>query len=159
MKTTEVNESIIGKRCKSIFTGLMVTGTIEEVRTSEHTAEVRVRYDEPHTWGNNTYESDWSFGRLCDEFGSLRHLEIIDDGYETVKVTFEKPIKEISRMFTSDYKTWGVVNLKEWCNGYESTRCTQIDEHTVIITSEYNMEHVKEWLLKNVPVKEIETLI
>ncbi|WP_456360187.1 DUF7258 domain-containing protein, partial [Macellibacteroides fermentans] len=27
MKTTEVNESIIGKRCKCIFTGLMVTGT------------------------------------------------------------------------------------------------------------------------------------
>ena len=32
MKTTEVNESIIGKRCKCIFTGLMVTGTIEEIK-------------------------------------------------------------------------------------------------------------------------------
>jgi hypothetical protein len=32
MKTTEVNESIIGKRCKCIFTGLMVTGTMEEIK-------------------------------------------------------------------------------------------------------------------------------
>lgn len=159
MKTTEVNESIIGKRCKSIFTGLMVTGTIEEVRVSEHTVEVRVRYDEPQIWGDCTYESDWSFGRLCDEFGSLRHLEIIDEGYETFKVSFEKSIKEVSRMFTSDYATWGVVNLKEWCEGYESSRFTQIDSHTAIITSEYNMEYVREWLQKNTPVKEIKTLI
>ena len=159
MKTAEVNESIIGKRCKSIFTGLMVTGTIEEVRVSEHTAEVRVRYDEPHTWGNNTYESDWSFGRLCDEFGSLRHLEIIDEGYETIKVTFEKSIKEINRMFTDDYATWGVVNLKEWVDSYETSRFTQTGEHTAIITSETNMEYVREWLQKNTEVKEIETLI
>ena len=159
MKTTEVNESIIGKRCKSIFTGLMVTGTIEEVRISEHTAEVRVRYDEPHVWGNSTYESDWSFGRLSDEFGSLRHLEIIDNQHETIKVTFEQSIKEINKMFTGDYETWGVVDLKEWCDGYETSRCTQIGEHTAIITSESNMEYLREWLTKNTPVKEIEVLI
>jgi len=159
MKTTEVNESIIGKRCKSIFTGLMVTGTIEEIKISEHTAEVKVRFDEPHTWGNSTYQSDWSFGRLADEFGSLRHLEIIDDMYETVKVTFEQSIKEINKMFTSDYKTWGVANLKEWVDGYESSRCSQIGEYTAIITSEYNIEYIREWLLKNTPVKEIETII
>jgi len=159
MKTTEVNDSLIGKRCKSIFTGLMVTGTIEEIKISEHTAEVRVRYDEPHTWGNNTYESDWSFGRLVDEFGSLRHLEIIDDMYNTIKVTFSQPIREINRMFTSDYKTWGVVNLKEWIDNYESSRLTQIDEYSVIITSEYNMDYVKEWLEKNTPIIAIETMI
>ena len=42
MKATEVSEEIIGKRCKCVFTGLMVTGTIEEVKISEHTAEVNV---------------------------------------------------------------------------------------------------------------------
>lgn len=159
MKTTEVNDNIIGKRCKSIFTGLMVTGVIEAINITKHTAEVKVRFDEPHQWGNDTYEYDWSHARLHDEFGSLRHLDIIDDQYETIKVTFEQSIKGINRMFTSDYKTWGVVNLKEWCDTYESTRLTQIDEYTAIITSEYNMEYVREWLLKNTPVKEIESII
>ena len=88
MKTTEVNESIIGKRCKCIFTGLMVTGTIEEIKIGKHTAEVKVRYDEPHQWGNLEYEYGWAFGRVHDEFGSLRHLEIIDDQYQAIKVTF-----------------------------------------------------------------------
>ena len=159
MNTTEVNDSIIGKRCKSTFTGLMVTGTIEEVKIGEHTAEVRVRYDEPHTWGNNTYESDWSFGRLSDEFGSLRHLEVIDDQYKTIKVTFSEPIKEINRMFTNDYKAWQTVNLKEWIDNYKSSRFTQIDEFTAIITSEYSMNCVTEWLTESTPIKAIETII
>lgn len=30
MKTTEVNKELIGKRCECIFTGLMVTGVIED---------------------------------------------------------------------------------------------------------------------------------
>ena len=30
MKTTEVNKKIIGRRCKCIFTGLLVTGVIED---------------------------------------------------------------------------------------------------------------------------------
>ena len=79
MKTTEVNESIIGKRCKCIFTGLMVTGIIEDINITRHTAEVKVRFDEPHQWGNYLYEYDWSFARLHDEFGSLQYLEIIDN--------------------------------------------------------------------------------
>ena len=159
MKTTEVNESIIGKRCKSIFTGLMVTGTIEEIKTTKHTSEVKVHFDEPHQWGNYIYECDWSHARLHDEFGSLQHLEIIDDKYQTVKVTFEQSIKEINRMFTSNYSTWQVVNLKEWIDSYESSRFIQIDEFSAIITSEYNMEFVREWLTKNTPIKAIETII
>ena len=46
MKAKDVSEELIGKRCKCIFTGLMVTGTIEEIKVGEHTAEVRVRYDD-----------------------------------------------------------------------------------------------------------------
>lgn len=159
MKTTEVNDSIIGKRCKSIFTGLMVTGTIEAINITKYTAEVKVRFDEPHRWGDDTFEYDWSHARLHDEFGSLHHLEIIDDQYQTIKVTFSETIKKINRMFTGDYKTWEVVNLKEWVDNYESSRFTQIDERTAIITSEYNMEHIKDWLFKNVPITAIETII
>ena len=159
MKTSEVNDSIIGKRCKCIFTGLMVTGVIESVNVNKYSAEVRVRFDEPHTWGNEIYEYDWAHARLHDEFGSLQYLKIIDYQYQTIKATFEKSIREISRMFTRDYATWQTVNLKEWIDNYESSRFTQIDEHTAIITSEYNMDYLKEWLLKNTPVKVIETII
>ncbi|NDV56783.1 hypothetical protein [Bacteroides sp. 519] len=159
MKTNEVNDSIIGKRCKSVFTGLMVAGTIEAINITEYSAEVKVRFDELHNWGNDIYEYDWSYARLADEFGSLHHLQIIDDKYKAIKVTFSQSIKEISRMFTSDYTNWQTVNLKEWIDNYESSRFTPIDERRAIITSEYNMEHIKEWLSKNTPVKAIETLI
>lgn len=39
MKTTEVNKKIIGKRCKCIFTGLLVTGIIEAVEENEHSVQ------------------------------------------------------------------------------------------------------------------------
>ena len=48
MKTTEVNKELIGKRCECIFTGLMVTGVIEDTEENEHTIEVKVRFDHPH---------------------------------------------------------------------------------------------------------------
>jgi len=158
MKTTEVNDSLIGKRCKCIFTGLMVTGVIEETGLNKYTAEVKVRFDEPHQWGDEMFEYDFSSARLCDEFGSLHHMEIIDDKYQTIKVTFSQTIQEINRLFTSDYKTWQTVNLKEWIDNYESSRFSQIDEYNAIITSEYNMEHITEWLAKNTPMRIIDYL-
>lgn len=155
MKASEVNEKLIGKRCKCVFTGLMVTGTIEKIKIGEHTAEVNVRYDTPHQWGNQSYETGWAFARLHDDFGSLRHLEIIDDNYQTLWVRFTKSISEIDEMFTHDYKNWGVVNLKEWIDNYESSRFTQIAYDMAVITSECNMEHIEEWLQKNMPILEL----
>lgn len=58
-------------------------------------------------------------------------------------------------MFTCDYKNWGVVNLKEWIDNYERSRFTQITYDMAVITSEYNMEHVEEWLQKNMPILEL----
>lgn len=55
MKTTEVNNSIIGKRCECMFTGMLVTGTIVEIEDNQHTANVKVKYDQPHQWGNDIY--------------------------------------------------------------------------------------------------------
>lgn len=159
MKATEVNEGIIGKRCKCIFTGLIVTGTIEEINLNEHAAEVKVRFDEPHNWGGEWYKQDWSFARFCDDFGSLQYFEIIDDKYKAVKVTFSQSIKEINNMFVRDYSHWQTVNLKEWIDNYETSRFTQIDGYSAIITSEYNMDYIKEWLAKNTPVKTIEEII
>lgn len=47
MKTTEVNRELIGRRCECIFTGLMVTGVIEDTEENEHTKGVKVRFDRP----------------------------------------------------------------------------------------------------------------
>lgn len=159
MKPTEVTKDMTGKRCKCIFMGMMVTGTIEKIHIDDLTADVKVRFDEPHVWGKETFNSDWSFGRFFDNTGSLTHLEIIDDSYQTIKVVFSEAIKEINRIFTRDYKNWGVVNLKEWIDSYESSRFTQLDERTAIITLEYNMDSVKEWLEKNIAIQSIEILI
>ena len=159
MKANEVNEELIGKRCKCIFSGLMVTGTIENIKIDEHSAEVNVRYDKPHQWGNQSCETGWAFARLHDDFGSLCHLAIIDDKYQTIKVRFENGIAEIDRMFAQQYSTWGAVNLKEWIDSYESSRFSQLDDFSAIITSEYNMEHIVEWLQKNMPILELKRVI
>jgi hypothetical protein len=48
MKPEEVNNSMIGKHCRCIFTGMMVTGMIEEIMKDQHAEHVKVRFDEPH---------------------------------------------------------------------------------------------------------------
>lgn len=44
------------------FTGLMVTGVIEDIEENEHTIEVKVRFDHPHQWGDNLYNDVWRGG-------------------------------------------------------------------------------------------------
>ena len=51
MKTTEVNKELIGRRCECIFTGLMVTGVIEDTQEDKYTAGVKVRFDLPPCTG------------------------------------------------------------------------------------------------------------
>lgn len=65
--------------------------------------------------------------------------------YNTFVVKFNSPIAVIDEVF-NDVAYLGVNNLKEWIDDYESTRFTAVDEHTAVITSEYNMECVREWL-------------
>ena len=76
-------------------------------------------------------------------------------GYETLIVTFSDPIKVLDNMFadadawgTDSLNAWGTDSLKGWVEDYESTRFTQINGHTAVITSEYNMSCVKEWLTR-----------
>lgn len=38
----------------------------------------------------------------------------------------------------------------------ESTRFTQIGDNTAVITSEYNMEHVVEWLQRYTPIETLQ---
>lgn len=42
MKTTEINQSIIGKRCECMFTGIMVKGTITEIEDCKYSVNVKV---------------------------------------------------------------------------------------------------------------------
>lgn len=71
--------------------------------------------------------------------------------YETLIVTFAEPIRILDNYFDNT-ETWGGASLKEWIDSYESTRFTQTGDHTAVITSEYNMTHVKEWLEWNTPI-------
>ena len=64
MKTTEVNKELIGKRCECIFTGLMVTGVIEDTEENEHIIEVKVRFDHPHQWGTYSEAYPFTFRQL-----------------------------------------------------------------------------------------------
>ena len=61
MKTTEVSKDLIGRRCECIFTGMMVTGVIEDTEENEYSVNVKVRFDHPHQWaaaGGQTGLSD-----------------------------------------------------------------------------------------------------
>ena len=131
MKTTEVNKNLIGRRCECIFTGM----------------------------SDDLYTEDWAWGRKTDEFGTLHHLRLLADepDFRTMTVVFGEPISRIDRSVFEDVETWGVCSLQGWVNSYESVRFVSINEHTAVITGEYNMEQVKEWLEKYVPVKSLKT--
>lgn len=49
----------------------------------------------------------------------------------------------------------GTYTLKGWIDSYESSRFTQTGPQTAVITSEYNMKSVREWLERNMPIVEI----
>ena len=146
MKTTEVNKELIGRRCECISFGTMVTGAIEDITVTKYTAEVKVRYDEPQRWGNEILHSGWAHGDKDDESGS-----------ETLIVTFAEPIRTLERRIFDDPQAWGVSTLKEWIDGYESTRFTQISDRTAVVTSEYNMMSVREWLARHTEIETCKT--
>ena len=74
-------------------------------------------------------------------------------GYQTLIVKFSEPITALDGIF-DDAEAWGVDTLKGWIDSYESSRFTAIDSHTAVITSEYSMECLKEWLERYTPITE-----
>ena len=154
MKTTEVNKELIGRRCECIFTGLMVTGVIEDIQDDRHSTAVKVRFDHPHQWGDDLYNDVWAWGRKTDEFGTLHHLQLLAAHQDLV---FGEPISRIDRSVFEDVATWGVCSLQGWVNSYESVRFVAINDHTAVITGEYNMEQVKVWLEKYTSIKSLKT--
>ena len=71
---------------------------------------------------------------------------IMEKNYETLRITFNKPLTEIDKEFEEEKEMFGVESLKEFIDGYESSRFTQISETEAIITSEYNMNHIVDWI-------------
>lgn len=157
MKTTEVNKNLIGRRCECIFTGMMVTGVIEDIEENKYSVNVKVHFDKPQQWGDDLYTEDWAWGRKTDEFGMLHHLRLLADepDFQTMTVIFGEPISRIDRSVFEDVETWGVSSLQGWINSYESVRFVAINDHTAVITGEYNFEQVKVWLEKNIPIQSL----
>ncbi len=159
MKTTEVNESLIGKRCECVSFGLRVTGRIISIEEDEYCVRVNIRLDTPQRWGADLYTEECNWARKCDEFGSLGYLRVLPEpqepNYETCVATFAEDIPDFERRIFDDPAAWGVETLKEWIDSYESSRFTPLDERTAVITSEYNMEAIVKWLRDNTPLLDI----
>ena len=101
------------------------------------------------------------FGDKDDESGSLKYLRLLPESvrpdYETLVVTFGEPIRTLERRIFDDPQAWGVSTLKEWIDGYESTRFTQISDRTAVVTFEYNMASVREWLARHTEIETCKT--
>lgn len=72
--------------------------------------------------------------------------------YKTIIVTFKESIDRLNGIFDAPH-TWGASTLKEWVDAYESSRLVQIGKNTVVITSEYNMPSIVEWLQRYTPIE------
>ena len=89
--------------------------------------------------------------------------------YKTIKVTFKKNIEEVNKMFTKPKNGEKYVNktengyepvttMQEWIEYYDTSRYTQINDNTVIITSKINAELIYMWLKEYGNVKSIEII-
>ena len=79
--------------------------------------------------------------------------KVMETTYQTLIVKFGETIENLNRIF-DDAEFWGTSMLKGWVESYESTRFTETDKDTAVITSEYNMDYVKEWLERHATIKE-----
>ena len=102
MKVSEVNQSIIGRRVKGVFTATQVTGVIDKISESEYSVEVHVLLDKPVQWGDDLYTHYWSSARKCDGWGNLQHTELL----EKIDIDWLKSYKPKDEHITSwpEYK-------------------------------------------------------
>lgn len=84
--------------------------------------------------------------------------EISWEDYQWKAGGISKPIHDVNKMF-DEAEHWGVTNLKGWVESHESSRFTQIDERSAIITAESNMQYIKEWFMQNLRMDSIEIII
>lgn len=103
MKTNEVNPTIIGRRCRTMFAGEMTPGIIKKISITKHGVHVKVLFDEPQRWHDSLFYSDWAIGYKEDESGSLKFLTLSEENetspYEAILVTFAEPILNLDAFF------------------------------------------------------------
>ena len=158
MKIAEVNRGIIGRRCEDNYAGQRVTGVITRVHETRYSVEVKMRYDKPQRRDDDIDTNGWVIGYKIAGDNALADLRLLPEPvYQTLVVTFAEPIDMLEGGVFDDPQAWGAATLKEWIEGYESTRFTQIGKRKAVITSEYNMESVREWLEKHTEIETLKT--
>lgn len=84
MKTSEVNEALVGRKVQGHWQGSEVTGTVVAIVENKYTIGVRIKLDVPmvvwsgdysvESWVQEEYEST---SRKSDGWGNLQHTELI----------------------------------------------------------------------------------
>lgn len=85
MKTSEVNESLIGRRVKTYYNGTRY-GVIVGIVEDKYCKGVRIKLDKPVFWasGYGVQHTEWweheydSTARKFDDFGNLRYVELVN---------------------------------------------------------------------------------
>ena len=77
MKTTEVNESLIGRKCVGIVFGELVQGVITDIEENESTKTVYFDHKLVN-WGGYIFTNSSNWARKRDQFGSLRYMTLTD---------------------------------------------------------------------------------
>lgn len=57
MKTIEANKNLIGRRCECIFTGMLVTGVIEDIKGNKYS--VNMKLIPKYQTGKDILPIDW----------------------------------------------------------------------------------------------------
>lgn len=79
----EVNElrnkylGYVGKNVSVVVTGERVNGVVKKYNETEHSFELVVDH-KPVTWGNDTYTTSTIWARKCDNWGSMKNLEVVE---------------------------------------------------------------------------------
>lgn len=77
MDIKSINQGLVGKRVKGVFTAMNVTGTISEIIEDKYSIGVKITLDQPVNWGGDLYYNYVSTSRKCDGWGNLQHTELI----------------------------------------------------------------------------------
>ena len=84
MKTSEVNESLVGRRVRTYYNGGR-EGVIVAIVEDQYSKGVRIKLDKPVFWatGYGVQHTEWweyeydSTARKFDDFGNLSYVELI----------------------------------------------------------------------------------
>jgi len=68
---------LVGKNVSVIVTGERVNGVVKAFKENEYSFEVEVDH-EPVNWGGDIYTKANIWARKCDNWGSMKHLQVVE---------------------------------------------------------------------------------